>query len=124
MKAFRNNNVGLNLYKAQNLLIRDSLFADNNNGIAIARSEKITILDTTFIGESTSYLELAGRQNVQAVCRSNRVVGLNLQTWKNQINLDGVSIENAVFSGFSNTQCNGPSAIWMDKFVSKGDGSI
>lgn len=100
-------------------MVRDSLFADNNVGIDISRSQGITIIDTTFIGESASYLELAGRQNVQPVCRSNRLIGLDLHTWMNNIDLGGVTVENAVFSGFTDTQCAGPSSIWMDSFTLK-----
>ncbi len=101
-----------------NVIVSNSIFADNDNSIDIDRADEITVENTVIIGESDSFKDLQARQNTESVCRQNRVMGIDLHTWKMFKEYGGATIRNVTLSGFTDTVCPNPSAIWFDTFVS------
>lgn len=56
-----------------------------------------------------------GREpGVEPGCWNQRVIGLDLHTWKLHKQFGGATLKNIHFSGFTNTACRRPYPIWMD----------
>ena len=119
LRVYRNEGWGLRIHRTHNILVRDSVFADNGTGLDIDRAWAIAVENVVIMGESPSYRAVMGRQSgVSAPCWNQRLNGLDLHTWKLFEEYGGATIRDLHLSGFTNTVCRRPSAIWMDSFVS------
>lgn len=118
-KVYRNDASGIFIHRCQNIVVRDSLFADNNIGVDIDRAEGITVQNTKIIGESDSYRSLMTAQSVSPVCRQRKVTGVDLHTWKKETSYAGALIDSVEISGFSNTACPNPASVRFDTHTLK-----
>jgi hypothetical protein len=117
LKSYRNQK-GLFIHFSKNIKVVGGIFADNREGLEIDRADNIDVQDATFIGVSQSYRDLMESQGVKNACRQGRVVGLEHHTWKNDPELDGSSVKNLTFTGFTETGCPVAQAIHVDDRVS------
>jgi len=118
LMCYRNNGTGIFLHKTHNIILTGGIFADNTIGVDIDRAQGIQVRDTVIIGESESYQQMMKRQSVQQNCFGQRVVGLDLHSWTLDKDRGGVTLNNVVFSGFTDTQCARSYSIRLDQHVS------
>jgi len=116
MKLYRNN-VGAFYHITRRVKVVDSLFADNRFSLDIDRADAVTIQDSHFVGQSVSYSSLETLTRIANLCRRPSV-GIELHTWKNDPDEDGVTLENVNFTGFSNNPCLNSVPISIDPTAS------
>ena len=123
LKVYRNDAVGINIHRCQNLRVDQSLFADNYMGIDLDRSEGVEVTNTQIIGMSPSYQAQMNRSlagSVRSICDRNERVGIDLHTWQKDIDFIGAKISNVTMSGFAiDRSCAKPSSLRFDRFVRK-----
>lgn len=117
LKVYRNANKGIEIHRVHNFAVVDSLFADNNVGIDVDRAEDIYVENVVIMGESESYRQLMERETVEWVCRNQRLIGLELHSWKLDEERGGLTVNNITFSGFTGALCRRPHSIFMDRLV-------
>lgn len=117
LKIYRNNNKGIEIHRVHNFAVVDSIFADNNVAVDVDRAEDIFLENLEIVGESESYRQLMNRENVEWVCRNQRLIGLELHSWKLHEERGGLTVNNITFSGFTGAFCRRHHSIFMDRLV-------
>lgn len=115
MKLYRNN-VGAFYHITRRVKVVDSLFSDNRFSVDIDRADAVNIQDSHFVGLSESYNNLKSSLRVTNACR-RPFVGIELHTWKNDPDEDGVTMENVSFTGFGDSPCLTSVPILIDQTV-------
>lgn len=77
--------------------------------------------NVVIMGESPSFRDLMARQaGVEAPCRNQRLIGLDIHTWKLDKRFGGATLRNIHISGFTNTVCRRTYGVYVDRLVSIG----
>jgi hypothetical protein len=110
LKVYRNADTGVFFHITRNVLVKGGLLADNRVGIDVDRADDIRIRNTEIIGRSNVYEKLATDTgsgiSVPRFCTlESKAIGLQLHTWKDNPEEDGVTVMNVGFSGFANSIC-------------------
>jgi hypothetical protein len=110
IKSYRNAGAGLFFHISRNIIVRDAIIADNKEiGIDIDRADAIQIIDTLIVGESISYGYSVDNQDSGSVCHFDGVYGIDLHTWKNNPDEEGITLQRVRFRGYSDDIC--PNAV-------------
>jgi hypothetical protein len=122
LKAYRNQGSGMFVHRVHNFQIKNALVSDNAAiGIDVDRAEAIDIKDTVIIGKSSEYKALMARDSTIAeICNRNRVIGLDMHTWRLRNEESGaVHVSNVDITGFGDIRCRDRWAISMDPHTLK-----
>lgn len=122
LKAYRNQGSGMFVHKVHNFQINGALVADNAAiGIDVDRAEAIDIQDSEIIGKSNEYMDLMARDaTVGEICSRNRVIGIDMHTWRLRNEESGaIQVRNVDINGYSDIECRDRWAISMDPHTLK-----
>lgn len=112
-RSYKNRGDGIFFHNSENLSITGGVLADNKIQADFDRADNIVIDGTVVIGVTSLYQEIVDTQ-IGTPFHDDTVVGIELHGFVRDPSLQGATIRNVRFSGFSGSRSNHTALIQFD----------
>jgi hypothetical protein len=122
LKIYRNAGQGLFFHVSSNIEVTDSIFADNGIGIDLdgTHSPAIHIRNVSVIGQTSNFYNAVTVPRYGSVCRQKRNIGIEIQSYLQQLGSTGYTFRDVDFVGFDHTTCSYSYPISLESEIYNG----